>query len=177
MTTAEYLGGGSVGGHMPTALQGFAAGTAAINATLPGASARLSGTLAATAAVGISPPSFTAVIEAANNLIIAAQAGISGPSVQVDVAAMGAAAAALAVEVGALEAALSLLAGLSVLYGTAGVHAYLVDGEIGSHGSALQGALSNGVPGGSGSAQLGTGFYLVAADNGAISALRAIFAT
>jgi hypothetical protein len=52
-----------------------------------------------------------------------------------------------------------------------------MDGEIGAMGADLSGLTSSGVPGGSGPSQLGTAFALIAADNGTIVALEALFAS
>lgn len=169
----EYLGGKSIGGLMPSTLAGLLAGEAAINATLPSAEAELAGTLSAQASLEVSTPA--AIIDLATE--IAASASISPPAVSVNASFMADAVAELQAEVGALQAALSLIVQLLIPFGTAGIHAYLVEGGIGAMGSALQLRLAGGVPGGSGGEQLGTGIFLVAADNGAAATLRQLFAT
>lgn len=157
---------------MPTTLAGLLSAEAAIGATLPSAQAELAGTLNAQAGLEVSTPAAT--IELAGE--IAAAAAVSPPAVSVNATIMADAVAELQIEVGKLEAALAVLARLLLPYGSFGIHAYAVEGDIGSHGTAIQGQLGDGAPGGSGPAQLGTGVYLVAVDNGAIAALRALFA-
>ena len=175
--SATYLGGKTVGGCIPSVTAGLDSAQAGITASLGAATARLDGTIAAKANVGISPPSFSATAEAGIALTASANAGISGPAVQVDVAAIGAAEAEIAAEVGALNAAASLLAQLLVTLGSAGIHLYLLEGAIGEMDSDLGSELNAGVPGGGGGAQLGAAFVLVAADNGAISAMKSVFAS
>jgi hypothetical protein len=166
--TATYLGGGSVGAFMPTTIAALAGAEAAVALPIADVQAKISGAIAASASIAIQPPSL--------DLAAALQAAASLPGVSVDVSAMTTLATSLGVELGALQAALELVLALKLPFATAGIHAYELQGQVGQMGSDLGGQLSAGVPGGSGPSQLGTAVVLVAADNGAIQAIQALFA-
>jgi len=174
--SGEYIGGYSVGGAIPFAATAVATASATATAALGPAQARLAGAVQAAASVTISPPSIEAVATLAAAAAASIQAALTGPLV----GASAGVAAQLVIELGAivlaLEAQLQAIAQLELVLGTAGIHLYRLDGEIGRMGTDLSGLTSGGVPGGSGAAQLGTAFVLIAADNGAIVALESVFA-
>ena len=153
---------------MPTSVAALAAATAAIQFPLLDIEAKIAGALAASASIAIQPPSL--------ELAAAIEGALQLPGVVVDITAMASLAAALNVELGALQAALSLVLALQLGMGTVGIHAYKLQGEIGGMGGALGGQLAGGMPDGSGPSQLGTAVVLLAGDNGAIQALEALFA-
>jgi hypothetical protein len=172
---AEYLGGGSIGSKIPIALSATAAASAAITASLGPAQARLAGAVQAAAAVTVSPPSLAAIASLAAAAAASIQAALTAPTVGVSATVAADLVIELGLIVAALEAQLDVILQLEAILGTAGVHAYLVEGETGQMGNDLQSQLAGGAPGGSGPEQLGTGVYLFANDNGAIAALRTVF--
>lgn len=175
MTGAQYTGGVTLGEAIPTALQATAAANIAIGVSLPELQAKLAGAIQAQASVSVSPPSFAAALEFAAQLTAAANLAISGPAVNVDVAAIAKFIAEIEVLLGQLQAQASVVLGLNILFGTAGVHMYTVEDPIGQHGNDLQAQLAGGTPGGGGPDDAGFGVYLVGVDSGVIAALRTVF--
>jgi hypothetical protein len=168
--TVTDLGGGSIGGHMPLALAAMASAEGAIALPLADINAQIAGALEATLHVAIQPPSI--------DLTAALAASASTPGVAVDVSAMATLGIELGAKLAALEVALAAIAEIKAAFdagGGVGVRMYRIDGEVGSMASALSGHLSSGLPGGSGPAQTGVAFVLVAADSGTIAALETVF--
>jgi hypothetical protein len=168
MTTATWLGGGSVGSFMPTSLAAMAAAEAAVALPIVDIEGRITGAISASASISIQPPSL--------DLAAAIEGALQLPGVAVDVTAMASLASLLNVELGVLQAALALILAVRAPLSTVGIHAYKLEGEIGGMGGALGSELGGGVPDGSGPTQIGTAVVLVAADNGAAAALEALFA-
>lgn len=163
-----YLGGKSIGVFMPTTLEALAAADAAVALPAADLQAQIAGAAAASASVAVTPPSF--------DLAAAIEGALQLPGVAVDASAMANVAAQLNVSLATLQAALDLIAALQIPFATFGVHGWFVEGEIGSMPGALAGQIGNGMPGGSGPNQLGFGVFLLAGDNGAVAALKALFA-
>ena len=173
--TANYLGGASVGSAIPLAVTAVAAADAALLAALGDAQARVAGCLQALASVTVSPPSVAAAASFGAAAAASIAALVTSPTVGVSAAAAASVVADLGAIVAALEAQVAIIAGLKLTLGTAGLHLYKLQGEVGRMGSDLQGKLGGGAPGGSGASQLGTAFVLLAVDNGAIQALETVF--
>jgi hypothetical protein len=174
---AEYVGGFTVGGAIPLAAVAVGAANATILATLPDAQARLAGAVQAGIAVSGSPPSLAAIATLGAAAAASIQAMMVAPSVGVSAAAVGEIILELGAVVAALEVQANLIAELQGILSTAGVHMYITEGEIGAMGTDLQSVLAGGIPGGSGPSQLGSGFFIVAADNGTIAILRSVLAS
>jgi hypothetical protein len=164
------LGGGSIGGHMPLAAGAVVAAEAAIALPMADINAQIAGAAEAALHVAIQPPSI--------DLTAALAASASTPGVAVDVSAMATLGVELAAKRGALEAALAAVGEVKVVFdasGGVGVRLYRIDGEVGSMAGALGGVINSGLPGGSGPNQVGVAFVLIAADDGTIAALEALF--
>jgi len=173
---AEYVGGFTVGGAVPLAALAVGSANATILAVLPDAQSRLAGAIQAGVSVSGLPPSLAAIATLGAAAAASIQAMMVAPTVGVSAAAVGSLIAELGAVVAALQVQASLIAELQGILSTAGVHMWLTEGEVGGMGADLQSALGNGIPGGSGPSQLGTGFFIVAADNGTIAVLRQVFA-
>lgn len=134
-----YLGGLTVGECVPAAVTMQAALLADLQAQLA-AQAEL------VLQLNLNPGSFTiaAALETALGLVASIQAqialGIELPSIQVQLDAAVAFSAALQISI-------DLLLALQVAFGTAGVHAFSVDGAVNTLGGQLSGAFAGGFPG------------------------------
>lgn len=168
-TEIEYLGGGSIGVLMPTTLQALAAADAAIAVPTADLEAQIAGAVAAGASITVTPPSF--------DLAAAIEGALQLPGVSIDVTMMASVAAQLNIELGVLEAALSLIAALRLPFTTAGVHAWKLEGAIGGMAGALGSQINGGMPGGSGPQQEGFAIVLLAGSPVSIQALKTLFPT
>jgi hypothetical protein len=153
---------------MPSTLSALAGAEAGFEVPISDIETQIAGTAAASASVAIQPPSL--------DLAAALQAAATIPGVTVSVEGLATLGISLGNDLLALEAALGLVIAVTGPFSSVGVHAWAIEDEIGNMGPALSGVLAGGIPGGSGPAQQGLAVVLVAADNGAIAALRALFA-
>jgi hypothetical protein len=174
--SGEYVGGFTVGAAIPIALTAVATANATATAALLPAQARLAGAIQAAAAVTISPPSIAAVATLAAAAAASIQAALTGPTVGASAGVAAELVAELGGIVAALQAQLAVIAQLQGILATAGVHLYLLEGHVGGMSGDLSNLLDGGIPGGSGPNQPGLAVVLVGADDGAINALRAVFA-
>lgn len=166
-TEVTYLGGAGVGAFMPTSLAALAAAEAAITIPIIDIQGKIAGAAAASASIAIQPPSL--------DLVAAIEGALQLPGIAVDVSAMASLAASLNVDLGTLSAALALVLAVKAGLGTAGVHAYAVNGEVGGMAGALGTALASGLPG-EGPTDVGVGIFIVAgADPAAVAAIRLLF--
>lgn len=134
-----YLGGLTVGECVPAAVTMQAQ-------LLADLQAQLAAQVSLVAQLNLNPGSFTIAgsLEFAVGLVASIQAqialGIELPSIQVQLDAAFALIATLQVSIDALLA-------LQVAFGTAGVHAFAVDGAVNSIGGQLTSAFAGGFPG------------------------------
>lgn len=167
MSTAKFIGGASVGTFMPSSLAGLVAAAASLEIPLIDLQAQLTGALAAAASVSIQPPSI--------DLVAALDAAIQLPGISIDISVMASLAASLNISIGQLQLTLALILALQVAFGTAGVYAWALEGQVTQMGPDITTQLSGGIPGlGDPSAQ-GFGIMLLAQDGGAIAALKTLF--
>lgn len=167
MAEATYLGGKSIVSCLPGVFAALLQAQASINLQLPDLNAKISGAIAATANISITPPSL--------DLSAALAAALQFPGISVDISAMASLAAELNLTLGQLNIALGLILQLIGL-GTAGVHLYMVEGDVGGMGAALQQEMGGGPPGQNPQDE-GIGFLMVAsADPTAVAALKTLFA-
>ena len=135
MSTAKFITAGSVGALMPTAIQGQAAMLGELQAKMMGA-------LKAQLGLTIHPPSLSGTIDVATKVAVNAGLALSGPSIALNFSAV----AALLAEI---QAALSVLLAVKVLFGTpgAGIALVALEGNTAQFGSDLQALInSGGVP-------------------------------
>jgi hypothetical protein len=147
--TVTHLGSLTVGQAAPGGLALAAAGTAGIGLALPDLQARLT----ALASFAPSPPSITTDIALAQQIIASLQlaltVGIQPPSMDVQIAMVAALIATLSATIVSIDAQLSIIANLTNVLNTAGVHAYTFNGLANQLGPQMATELSGGFPGGS----------------------------
>lgn len=155
-----YLGELTVGGLMPAL-------TAAQAAALAELQGKLAGIVRVQASLTIKPPALAASIEAVAKVGAALALAIDGPTVSLQLTALGAL-------VASLEAQIAALVGLPL--GTAGIHAYAWLGRTQDFGPALTSALTGGLPGGNAGDET-QGLVLAAREAASWSALSACMRT
>lgn len=140
--TIVSLGSLSVGAAVPGMSASITAGLGGINAALPD----LLGELIALQAIVPTPPSMAAQLVLAQQLVSSLEAGLHTPGFPIpDITAnLAAVIAALAAKIGAMQAQLAILTGLTAPLGQAGVSAWAYDGAIGSLGGELSAAVGGG---------------------------------
>jgi hypothetical protein len=128
-----YVGSRTVGECVPLAVtaQGIA---------LAQLQPKLAGLLNVSAALTIGPPSLAVTIQGAIAAVAALQASITGPTITLQ-------AAAVLDLIASLQAQIALLLQFSVLFGSAGVHAYVYDGRNSGFAQQVNAVLPNGFPG------------------------------
>ncbi len=146
--TVSYLGSLTVGAAAPGGLALAAAGTAGINGALPDIQARI----AALASFAPTPPNIAADIALAQKIIESLQAaltlGITPPNISAQIEIVAAQLLALKAAVAAIDAQLSIIANLSNVLSTAGLHAYAYSGQANQLGTQFTTELAGGFPGG-----------------------------
>lgn len=159
----------TLGACVPSAVALVGALDASIGIELPSIEAKLAGALAVQASVAITPPTLEVQLDAALALVAQLQASIALglPGISLDVSAMVAIIAELQASLGALQANLALGLAIGLQLGTPGIWLYHVQGDPVD-------IIPGGIPGVSGSVE---GVILLAADAGAIDAIRAVFRT
>jgi hypothetical protein len=144
------LGSLSIGAAVPGGAAAAVAGAAGINLALPDIQARI----AALASFAPLPPSLTADLVTANQILASIQAaitiGITPPSLSAQIAIVAGIVADLSAAVLSIDAQLSLILGFQSLLATAGVHGYTYAGRADQLGADFTTALASGFPGGAG---------------------------
>lgn len=167
MSTATLIGSGSVGTFMPSSFAALAAAVAAIQLPIVDLEAQISGAIAASASISIQPPSL--------DLSAALDAALQLPGISIDINVMANLAASLNLTLGQFQLVLALLLAVQLAFGTAGVYAFALEGQITKMGPDLTTLLGGGIPGlGDPNAQ-GFGVMLLAQDGGAVTALKTLF--
>lgn len=144
------LGELSIGDTIPGAAAVGVAGAAGINAALPNITAQLE----ALAAFSPGAVDFVAQLALANSIVASVQAGITAgltpPSLSVQVALIGAQIAALEAAALSINAQLSIILDFQALLSAAGIFAYAYDGDVADLGDELDAEIGAGVGGGLG---------------------------
>lgn len=168
----------TLGQCVPLALSASAEMAASVNQVLPEVSAKIAGLQALQASLVATPPSLSASLTAAENLVSALNVAISlgMPGVDFQLTAIAAQLAELNVTLGALNARLSLALQYQATLGSPGVFAYQYTGPVGSLGAEVQAELGGGIGGGPPSLPVGAWLF-IATDGGAINAARTVFMT
>lgn len=119
---------------------------AALQIQLPKIQAQIAGLIALQAQLSIQLPTIGASLQAALGIVASIEAAIAigMPGASFQLLAVVELLAQLQIELGSITAALAI----SVSLGAAGVHLYAYTGEASQLGSAFQGELSGGFPGG-----------------------------
>lgn len=175
----QHVGALTIGAIVPVALTATAAATAAINASLPSLQARVAGLVQLAASLQLTPPSLSANLTAAADLLASLQAAVTLglPGVEFQVAGVATLLATLQVQVAALEASLSLIAGIEATLGGAAVHLYSLTGPVAEVGTGVQSALAPGLPSGGGAALDVLGIMVLAGSAAGKAAIQASFRT
>lgn len=163
------LGSITLGAAVPIAVTAQAAVDAAVGVSLPSVQAQIAGALAAQVALTVTPPSVQGQLDLALDMVAALQASISLPVVSVQLAGLATLLASLNAQLASLNVQVAFSASLSVLLGTAGLHAYRYDGLAGGLGE-----FQNVVPGGNPSMPF-TGLLVGATTPETLAAMQQVF--
>ncbi len=161
-----YVGSLTLGGCLPGALSATAAGDAAIALSLPQLQARIDALIETAASLTVSPPTFGATVIAVAQLAAGLELAGELPSISLQLTALATLIAALEAEAASLSAQASILVGLNLLLGTAGVHMYTGVGRAGDFAGGL-GALTSGSGFGGSGAGAASGAIVLAATSSA----------
>jgi hypothetical protein len=172
---AEYLGGFSVGAAIPTLASVQASLIANLNAQLGDLSAKMAGAVQMSVSLAVIPPSIEASIALLTSAIASASAALTNPVAALNITVAADLILLIGAQIAALEVAISAAVELGGVLTTAGIHMYLLEGEIGAFGTDLQTQLAGGMPGGSGPTQEGVAIVLLAGSPVSIAALRTVF--
>ncbi len=170
----DYQGGLTLAAGLPFLGPVSAGFSASLAATLPDIQARIAGALSGQVQIALNPPSLAASAALAAQIGAAIQAAFATPGVMVDITAAAALIAELSAILGQLQANLALSASLGSLLAAGGVHFYTTEGAVADMTGSLQPFLAGGIPGGEGPDQNGFALTMVAAEPGAITALRTL---
>lgn len=171
-----YLGSLTLSAAVPAGEACAVAGAAGINAALPDIAARL----AALAAFSPSPPSFSADLALAGQIITSINAaialGLTPPSLSAQLAIVAALVADLQAAVLAINAQLAIVVGFSSLLATGGVFGYAYTGAANGLGAALTTQLATGFPGGA-PGDSSHALVLATTSGGTWTAMQSVFKT
>lgn len=176
--TIDYLGSLTLGECVPAALATTTALTGSVTVTATELEARLEGTVDAQAKLLLDPPSLSANLAAAQDLVTNLQAALDLglPDASLDVTAMADFITSIEEQLSEITATLAAAATFVATLGTPGIHAYRYDGGASSIGTELAGVTASGLPGGAPTDDA-HGVILVGTSAGAKAALDALFAT
>lgn len=160
--TLTYLGGGSLGSRMPTALAANAAALADLQA-------KLAGLLVLQTQLTITPPSIAMQIALAAQATAQLTAAITLPGIALSITS-------IATIIAQLTAQVSALLSIQASFGTVGLHAYRYSGTVAGLGGKLSAELASGLPGGAGANANSEAIILAAEDAGMIAVLQTVFA-
>lgn len=146
----QYHGSKTIGACIPLAGQITASASVAIQGLIAELAAKLQGYLNVQAALTLTLPAVQvqATIAGAYQVIANLSLAVVPPSASLQLAGAVAIIAELTAQLGALNAALDLVADLNATLAKAGVHLYTYTGTSAGLGQALQAATSTGLPGG-----------------------------
>lgn len=146
--TTTYVGSLSIGEAVPGLNALGIAGSLGINLALPDIQARL----AALLNFQVTPPSLSAQLALATQLVASLQAaiaiGITPPSIDAQLAIVAALIVDLQNAILSIQAQFNIILDIRGLLNAAGVHAYVYQGPVADMGSELTAELIHGPPGG-----------------------------
>jgi hypothetical protein len=171
----SYIGGVSVGAAIPSLLSAQVSLDAELSAKLGELQARAEAVIQIAAGLTVTPISIEASITALTAALAGLQAALTNPAASANFTVIADMTAEIALLIDEVEAGLAASASLGALCATAGLHMYLLEGDIGQMGNDLQSELAGGMPGGSGPAQEGVAIVLLAGSPVSIAALRTVF--